>query len=53
MADPEVTETKWNTKLLNAALTAKAWTQEHPGFSIPAAAYLAGLATVPLFRLIF
>ena len=41
----EITTTSWNTKLLNAWLAIYAWAKLHPGFVIPATAFLAGVAT--------
>ena len=49
----ETTTLNWKTKLFNAMMTVKTWAQQHPGFSIPLAAYLAGLATRPIVKLIW
>lgn len=52
MAD-EITTTSWNTKLLNAWLKMYAWAKLHPGFMLPAIAYLCGVATPSILRHVF
>ena len=57
MADPtpstEVTTTSFRTKALNAWLSVYAWAKLHPGFMIPAIAYMCGVATPGILKHIF
>lgn len=54
MTEPttEVTVTNWRTKTLAVWATFYAWAKLHPGVMIPLTAYLAGVATVPVLKLI-
>ena len=49
MGDEEITVTGWKTKMLRIY----AWAKENPGFMIPFTAYLAGVATIPLLKLMW
>lgn len=55
MADPvtEITTTNFKTRALNAWLAVYAWAKLHPGFMIPATAYLAGVATPLILKHVF
>ena len=56
MADTPATETTkitWQTRLYGAWTKFYAWAKLHPGIMIPATAYLAGVATHPILKLVF